>query len=574
MSPIKVVPDQTLPGVGVLRLETLRAPSVLKVEVQRTSDPTGSPSLWTQPGTTFGGAEAKHPSELVVLGGRRPLCEKQSFSDQLINDDNESYDSDLECFPEKALLSEENLLTSEDVVRRSLSKTTPLSSDSVCKKSFIDTFSEKELHDFEDSLYDIIDRIFESEMECMSKPNYIEILVGKILEYFLQDWIDNDICKDNDYDDIYTYVEEFLLQFMDIMENELPLRQYLYTHPDALTKIKHDTITNKITELQSRYQPTQRTPEWYEYRHGLITASSLHKALGSESQINSLIREKNKLYVPQKMNYFSKNPRQWGTVYETISIMIYCQMFSTSISDFGCIQHDKYPIIGASPDGINTDPTSDRYGRMIEVKNIVNREITDKPKEEYWIQMQIQMETCDLDECDFIETRFKEFETESDFYAFDNDKEKQKGIFLCFVVSLNFVQENSLDCDTKIIQLDTSSVDFTDRRSVTSTDDRGLYVTKGAVKPTHSQLGETSPPKYIYMPLDISCDPASINEWIQKTKTEMKPKYTLYTTHYWYLDEFSCILVKRNRLWFQSVLPKIQNTWNLIEISRTNIDNV
>ena len=113
----------------------------------------------------------------------------------------------------------------------------------------------------------------------------------------------------------------------------------------------------------------------------------------------------------------------------------------------------------------------------------------------------------------------------------------------------------------------------TDRRSVTSTDDRGLYVTKGAVKPTHSHT-ETAPPKYIYMPLDIPCDPASINKWIQKTKTEMKPKYTLYATHYWYLDEFSCILVKRNRLWFQSVLPKIQNTWNLIEISRTNIDNV
>ena len=77
---------QTLPGVGVLRLETLRAPSVLKVEVQRTSDPTGSPSLWTQPGTTFGGAEAKHPLELVVLGGHLwwPLCEKLCFSDKIV----------------------------------------------------------------------------------------------------------------------------------------------------------------------------------------------------------------------------------------------------------------------------------------------------------------------------------------------------------------------------------------------------------------------------------------------------------------------------------------------------------
>ena len=112
-----------------------------------------------------------------------------------------------------------------------------------------------------------------------------------------------------------------------------------------------------------------------------------------------------------------------------------------------------------------------------------------------------------------------------------------------------------VDCDTKIIQLGSQM---------------GPNLHSAAKLPNEM---ETSPPKYIYMPLDIPCDPASINEWIQKTKTEMKPKYTLYTTHYWYLDEFSCILVKRNRLWFQSVLPKIQNTWNLIEISRTNTNN-
>ena len=45
---------------------------------------------------------------------------------------------------------------------------------------------------------------------------------------------------------------------------------------------------------------------------------------------------------------------------------------------------------------------------MLEIKNIVNREINGIPKKEYWIQMQLQMEVCDLGECDFLETRFKE----------------------------------------------------------------------------------------------------------------------------------------------------------------------
>lgn len=66
--------------------------------------------------------------------------------------------------------------------------------------------------------------------------------------------------------------------------------------------------------------------------------------------------------------------------------------------------------MGASPDGINVDVNSERYGRMLEIKNIVNREINGIPKKEYWVQMQMQMEVCDLDECDFLETKFVEYE--------------------------------------------------------------------------------------------------------------------------------------------------------------------
>ena len=78
----------------------------------------------------------------------------------------------------------------------------------------------------------------------------------------------------------------------------------------------------------------------------------------------------------------------------------------------------------------NIDETSERYGRMLEIKNIVNREITGIPKNEYWIQMQLQMEVCGLDICDFLETRFKEYDDESTFYN-DNDN-KWKGVILHF----------------------------------------------------------------------------------------------------------------------------------------------
>ena len=62
----------------------------------------------------------------------------------------------------------------------------------------------------------------------------------------------------------------------------------------------------------------------------------------------------------------------WGQKYEPLSIMIYEKMYQTKIEDFGCIKHESHSFIGASPDGINIDKTNNRYGRMLEIKNIVN----------------------------------------------------------------------------------------------------------------------------------------------------------------------------------------------------------
>jgi hypothetical protein len=145
---------------------------------------------------------------------------------------------------------------------------------------------------------------------------------------------------------------------------------------------------------------------------------------------------------------------------------------------------------------------------MVEVKNIVNRDITGTPKEDYWIQMQVQMETCELDECDFIETRFKEYETEADY--FNDIHQEWKGIILCFI-----------------------------ERDVPN-----------------------SKPTYKYMPLDLPA--RETKEWIVATKDELKEKLVLYTTTYWYLDELSCVLVKRNKRWFNAALPKILDTWDTI----------
>jgi putative phage-type endonuclease len=319
-------------------------------------------------------------------------------------------------------------------------------------------------------------------------------------------------------------VSDLCDNFFETNQN-VPPRSYKTTFvtADPLHSQYIKNMKNKIEGLQKIEQPTQRTPEWYQFRHNLITASNIWKAFGSESQQNSLIYEKCKPFeylMTENTSVNVNSPLHWGNKYERISIAIYEKIYGTKVSDFGCIQHSQYKFIGASPDGINTLETSPRYGRMVEVKNIFNREITGIPKEEYWIQMQFQMETCDLDECDFLETRFKEYESEEEFYSGELLHE-HRGIILYFI------------------------------KKITSESDN------------HGNA-----PHYVYMPLDIEITKDSVDEWIQATRASLKSEYSLYETQYWYLDEISVVFVKRNREWFSSCIPRVEKIWKVIEEER------
>jgi putative phage-type endonuclease len=383
--------------------------------------------------------------------------------------------------------------------------------------------SEEEYTTLELTIHEMLYEKFGCDILTFSKPDFHTNLVNEITELLFESWKENGICNDDDYEDVHENVFSCIDTFFEMHENIIPPRSSFGTTTDIFSAASpSDEINNQIEIVRNAYQPPQRTLEWYEYRHNLMTASNLWKIFSSDAQRNSLIYEKCKPFDPfqsDKTNWHAGGALHWGTVYETVSIQLYEIMYHTTVEDFGCIQHPEYSCIGASPDGINVDPLSNRYGRMIEVKNIVNREITGIPKEEYWIQMQLQMETCNLNECDFIETRFKEYDSEEDFYNDQikdsdsgSDIHKWRGVILCFV-----------------------------ERNVPN-----------------------SKPTYKYMPLDVPVDKKTVDCWIYNIKHEVREQLVLYTAKYWYLDEFSCVLVRRNRLWFEAALPKILDTWDTI----------
>jgi hypothetical protein len=72
------------------------------------------------------------------------------------------------------------------------------------------------------------------------------------------------------------------------------------------------------------------------------------------------------------------------------------------------------------------------------------------------------------------------------------------------------------------------------------------------------------------MPLDTPIEKDVIDEWIKTQKELLKETHALFTTIYWYLDEYSCVFVKRNRKWFEAAVPKIQEAWAVIEKERVS----
>jgi putative phage-type endonuclease len=367
--------------------------------------------------------------------------------------------------------------------------------------------------DLEESIYLLLSDILTENPLIYSKSDFHNIIEDDILNYFTENFVDSGVIENiYDYNKLQHLIKNMVYSFFVNHSNNFPLRSQYEINVASIMKPSY--IEEQLRYLKELPQPKQKTPEWYEMRHNLITASSINKIFTSQSQRNSLIYEKCKPYDTndnsQKNNWHATNSLQWGNLYEPISIMVYEDMNNTIVSDFGCIIHNKYKYIGASPDGINTDPNCCLYGRMVEVKNIVNRDITGIPKDDYWVQMQIQMETCNLEECDFIETRFKEYDTPEDF--FNDTTTKQRGIILCFI-------ENNIP---------------------------------------------NSPPTYVYSKINMDVSKQSVDNWIETEIISHSDKFDLYQKRFWFLDEYSCVLVQRNHLWFNAAIPLIKETWDTI----------
>jgi putative phage-type endonuclease len=366
--------------------------------------------------------------------------------------------------------------------------------------------------DFQETCFYILNDYIEHNPTLLSEPTFQEDFYEDFIELLSIQFEDQLLNDDFFEEDLFLITEE-------IFEMYLECFSYIRSHFDFIHVVQNkdetDELGKKIEYLRRVPQPVQRTPEWYEKRHNLITASNAYKVFEKEGAMNQIIYEKCKPIMieenPRPPNLSS--PLHWGQKYEPLSVMIYEYLYNTQVEEFGCIPHNDYPFLGASPDGIIINKDSDRYGRMLEIKNIVNREITGIPKKEYWIQMQLQMEVCDLDYCDFLETKFTEI---TDYQSFMSEAKEPHthGIILYFSRNMK--------------------------------------------------------PYYIYKPLNIT-EKEKIDEWTEQTIQDNSGNESIWIQNiYWKLEKMSCVLVERNKNWFQNNISQIEKVWNIILHERKN----
>jgi putative phage-type endonuclease len=395
-------------------------------------------------------------------------------------------------------------------------------------------FTLKEFEDFVEDLLLIMYDYYMQHIYDLPNTNFDELFIVHIDTYVNEiiEMIHDGIFTNLEIKKTYRENLEPLINYAIEIFYEvcIPPRSFKDTLVKPRTDVEKEDITHQINELRSIPQPVQRTEEWYKLRNNLITASNAYKIFDTDASRNQLIYEKCLAYnqkitiVSEETDDFKNvnvsSPLHWGQKYEHISVMLYEHLYSTKIEEFGCIAHRNFSFLGASPDGINVDLDSDRYGRLLEIKNIVNREINGIPKTEYWVQMQLQMEVCNLNECDFLETRFKEYANEEEFLTdgdfLSTDNELNKGVIMY----------------------------FSHRNGI---------------------------PKYIYKPLTMNKE--EFDKWeIETMDFYQSPEQNLIWIQniYWKIEEFSCVLVPRNHLWFECAIYDIKRFWNLIEHEREN----
>ena len=288
-----------------------------------------------------------------------------------------------------------------------------------------------------------------------------------------------------------------------------------------------DRNRRQLAHLKTLPTQKQGTQEWFDFRKTALTASNCYKVIyGSTKDKINIILDKCSTETTQKRMY--SPAMQHGTQHEDNGCNIFQKRSGRKVHEFGCIRHPLFNFLGASPDGI------DDMGEMLEIKMPYSRIPHEIPKKEYYFQMQLQMEVCDLDVCNFLECIVKHYNTRDEYEAdiYENGKTKKE------------------------------------RLTHTSNGMEKGVMMEGISSSTNTFF-------YRYSPLGIM--PNKIDAWLKKSEESIKNESIekgFLDVHirpvYWYSKKYSCIRVYKDNNWITNHIAEFHRFWKTIEYYREN----
>lgn len=363
-----------------------------------------------------------------------------------------------------------------------------------------------------------------------------------------------------------------------VLNNYLTVEQRDKDYEEFILKLKPNLqereriLTEHYDYLKNLPQPTQKSKEWYQMRDNLITASKVADILGDGHFGNRKEAFLEKINV--KINGFKENQFVYhGKKYEKIATMIYEHVYNVKIGDFGLIpyQNDSdtnIDYIGCSPDGIQTCITlngkiNPNVGRMLEIKCPLKRIIKTSGDVKgticplhYWEQVQIQLATCNNEECDFWQCNIIEYDEE--YWNVDTVEEPYECIFTETVAEEQNIRKEILHNITKGVIIQLMPKDKT-------------KVPKGELPQWYA--------KYIY-PSNILMTDSEYEAWIDYIHDNWKKIYPEYVDDYeydkvlyWKLKSCHNVLIKRDKQWFNSVVGELKLFWDQVLAAR-NDENI
>lgn len=315
----------------------------------------------------------------------------------------------------------------------------------------------------------------------------------------------------------------------------------------ALEKVR---IFNELAQIPV---DEQCSPAWFKARESRITASDIGTVLGDNK--HSAAYE----FIMKKVagGGFPGNEFTYhGKKYEKIATMVYEYRMNVQVHEFGMICHPDHYFLGASPDGIVNEYKNDgkhktkHVGRMLEIKCPYRRKINTEGEIKdhicpiyYWDQVQLQLECCNLEECDFWQCNIYEYSSRSKFLE-DTDltepfRSKETGLEKGCVIQL-----------LKKIKAGESMDNYNETVYNNST--------------------------FVY-PDKVEMSPYDVDVWIANKMEEIRydeqyKDYYIDKIIYWRLNNAHSCTIIRERDWFTSRLPTMKKIWNYVEFFRENQD--